>query len=948
MNILRKVGCLILLTVASAVSLAETPDILTRNALERFGLTTESFMSDRVWMEDDTFLLAPIRTALSSPLKARELAQTAAEYAPLTLDDLSKFPQISSLLNLSIPQAVYADIDSQLAHAPEGPLEPLQSALTLAEGYRKQAFDSLSPDQRQALLVGIPLWFEDEDTPADDSLKGALFRAFGIESDTTQAVTSDSVLTLLSRVNRHALSAAGYAFLRGVALMSERNPSFPPPAPAPKTKGKTSPAPAVTGVEGEVLFYQETPLGRWVVGGAGPNKYTEEFAVILDLGGDDRYAARCASAVGGIRRSSGVVIDYSGNDVYEAAGWLSQSSAVLGLAALLDLSGDDTYRGGSFSQSAAFCGISLLFDGAGDDLYTSGWFTQGAAVCGIALFTDVEGRDLYDGAGNGQAFASTFGFAALTDGEGNDVYRAGGLVKHEPLRPEDYRSLSQGFATGSRPRGGGGIAVLHDLNGNDFYDAEIYGQGVGYWYSLGALLDDGGNDSYSLTQYGQGAGIHLACGVLEDRNGDDRYDARFGPSQGAAHDLAVGALIDHSGDDQYTASGGQGMAITNSAALFVDAQGNDLYSTSETVSSQGGTRPARDFGNLSLFVDGEGKDVYSNGLGADSTVWFRDAFGYAVDVAFDSTRPRETEPEVAFVPDDTTRPIEELFRDASLWEVTDNRAKVRRARLALKALGTKAVDWVGQNKLNTNDALERRAIVELFKEHVNESLPYLRTTFESSPTEARRTAVTVTGEIKATAAAAWLEPKLRDESYAKLRPTILRTLGDINSGSSLPLLKEFSKSKSERERLSSIVAIGKLKIADGYEAIFAALDDSLYTVRSAAIYALADQPPALVPAMDKAIADNRTPEFIEQCLLSLPLLVDKWKSDAATSGQVKNALPLIKKYIEFPDTRVQGAALVAAAAAFDDKSFNKLESRFASSNDPVLSARWKQAEARRN
>ncbi|NUO18811.1 HEAT repeat domain-containing protein [bacterium] len=937
------------LTLLSLVNAnAAEPVLLVDDALRRFGLEPNAFESDRIWVEDDTFLLPQIRHALSSPLAAREVAHVAAGFAPTHLDELVKFPDLASLLNVSVPQAVYADIDSQLANASQSdPLEPLQSALSLAEGYRKQAFDSLTPDQRQALLLSIPLWFEDEDMPADDSLKGSLFRAFGIEPDTSQNVTSDSVLTLLSRVNRHALAAAGYAFLRGVAHYSKKIPEFPPPAQPQKSKGKAAAEqPAATGVEGEVVFYQDSPLGRIVVGGTGPNRYTEEFAVIIDLGGDDRYVARCASAVGGIRRSTSVVIDYSGDDFYAPAGWLSQASAVLGLAALVDLAGDDTYRAGAFSQSASFCGVSMLWDNSGDDLYTASWFTQSAAVCGIAILTDVQGRDLYDGAGYGQAFASTFGYAVLNDLEGNDIYRSGGLVKHEPLRPEDYRSLSQGFATGARPRGGGGYAILHDFSGNDFYDAEIYGQGVGYWYSIGALLDDAGNDSYSATQYAQGSGIHLACGVLQDNSGDDRYTARFGPSQGAAHDLAVGMLYDLSGDDYYTASGGQGMAITNSGALFIDVQGNDLYSNLAPAQSNGGTAPARSFGNLALFVDGEGKDVYT-GDGADSSLWFRDAFGYAIDISYDSTRPREADVIVELNPADTLKSIEELFKDASLWEVTDNRVKVRQARLALKAIGVRAVEWVGQNKLNTNDGLERRAIVELFKEFPADALTYLRTAFEGSHPEGRRTAATVAGEMKATDAAAWLEPKLRDESYSNLRPTILRTLGEINAVGSLPVLKEFCKSKSERERLASVISIGKIKSADGYPQLFDALKDSLFTVRSAALYALADQPQQVVPAMQKAVSENRDPAYIEQVLMSVPILVDKWKADPANEKSIKSVLPVIKMYLEFPSPNVQGAALVAASSAFDDKSFEKLKGRFASSSDPILAARWKQAQARR-
>ncbi|MCB9366797.1 MAG: HEAT repeat domain-containing protein [Calditrichaeota bacterium] len=944
MNILRNkhmisVLAVVMVLAANAARAADT-NRLVEDALSRFGLDSTAFESDRIWAEDDTFLLPVIRRALVSPLAARDAAHEMASVAPLKMEEFAKFPELVSALDVSVPQAIYADVDSQLANSPVGsPLEPLQSALTLAEAYRKQAFDSLTPDQRQALLLAIPLWFEDEDTPADDSLKGALYRAFNISADTTQPVTADSVLTLLSRVNRNALAVAGYAFLRGIELFCANEPDF-----SKFQKPKTPP----TGVEGEVLFYQETPLGRWVVGGPGANRYAEEFSVIIDLGGDDQYHARCASAIGGLRYATSVVIDFSGNDFYAPASWLTQSCAVMGLAGLVDLEGDDTYRAGSFSQGAAFCGLSLLYDGSGDDLYTAGWFSQSAAVCGISLFADGSGRDLYDGAGYGQAFASTFGFASLVDGEGNDVYRAGGLVKHEPLRPEDYRSLSQGFAMGFRPRGGGGIAILRDLSGNDFYDAEIYAQGVGYWYSLGVLLDEGGNDSYSATQYAQGSGIHLACGVLEESSGDDRYTARFGPSQGAAHDLAVGTLVDESGDDYYTASGGQGMAITNSAAVFVDAEGNDLYAFQETSGSLAGTRPARDFGNLALFVDGEGKDVYSGELGADSTIWFHEQYGYGVDVAFDSTRPREVDVTVELVADDTTRSIEDLFEDASKWEVTDNREKVRRARLALKAIGDRAVRWVSENKLATNSALERRAITELFKEYPEGALPGLQAAFEGTQREGRRNAVSIVSEMKNSAAGSWLEPKLSDESYETLRPTILRALGDIGYNAALPAIKNFAKSSVERERLSAVVALGKLKLADGYPELFRALSDTLYTVRSAAIYALAEQSPAIVPELQKAASESRDTRYIEQILLAVPLLAEKWKSDDTNKKSVAALTPFVRMHLEHPAPNVQGAALLAASAVLDDKSFDKLGKKYDSTTDPILAARWKQALSRRH
>ncbi|MCC6477000.1 HEAT repeat domain-containing protein [bacterium] len=938
MKIFIRISLVILLLLAGVNSvLAADVQKSVRDALSRFGLDDNAFESDRQWMPDDTFLFPAMREALLSPLHARDLALKSGELALLELGDAKNFAEISGLMNCACPQLVYADIDSQIAHTPDPnthPFEPLASALTLAEGYRKQSFDSLRPDERQALLLGIPLWFEDEDSPSDDSLKGALFRAFGIDPDTTQPVTSDSVLTLLARINRSALSASGYAFLRGVEEMANRNPVTP--APNPK-KPLTVP-----GVEGEVLVFEDTPLGRFVIGGKGPNRYTEEFALILDLGGNDRYDARCASAVAGLRKSLGVVIDYDGNDIYADDGFLTQGCAIMGLAALIDLKGDDTYRGGCFSQSAAFCGVSWLYDGGGDDLYTAGWFSQGAAVCGAAFVSDCEGRDFFDDSGFGQAFASTFGFASLCEGEGNDVYRSGGLVRHEPLRPEDFRSLSQGFATGARPRGAGGIAVLRDISGNDFYDAEIYAQGVGYWYSLGALIDEAGNDSYSATQYSQGAGIHLACGVLEETSGDDRYAARFGPSQGAAHDLSVGILHDGYGDDQYAASGGQGMAITNSAAIFLDDAGNDLYSVSEPSVSHGGARPAREFGNLALFVDSEGHDVYTGTQGRDSALWTNDLFGYAIDVAYDSTRPREAAVEVALVPEDTTRPIEDLFKDASLWEVTDNREKVRRARLALKAIGSRAVKWVGENKLATNESLERRAVSELFKEFPDSAAPYIERALNQTHPEARRTAITLYSDLKYAPSAPLLMQKLSDPSYEILYPSILRALGDVGAQSAMETLSDFSAKGNERQRISAVVSLGKLKSPNGYAPLFHALQDSLYTVRSAAILALAEQPGSVVKEL-QARGRERDTRYLESLLLVTPLLGAKLKSKPEEKNSVKALAAFLKMYLEHPAPNVQGAALLGAAATMDDKSFDKLKSKYESTKDPILSARWRQA-----
>lgn len=553
---------------------------------------------------------------------------------------------------------------------------------------------------------------------------------------------------------------------------------------------------------------------------------------------------------------------------------------------------------------------------------------------------DGGGRDSYDVASYGQAFASTFGASVLADHTGNDVYRAGGRTLHEPLRPEDYQSFAQGFAIGARPRAGGGIALLHDGAGNDFYNAEIYAQGVAYWYSLAALFDDAGNDVYNGTQYVQGAGIHLAAGVLEDGAGDDRYTSRFGPGQGGAHDLSVGLLYDHSGDDQYMLSGGQGSALTNSAAVLLDASGNDAYYTVERGLGQGGARAARDFGSLGVFVDVEGSDAYASPDHSDSTLWISGLYGVGYDVPRDVVRSREAPVEVQLVPQDTLRSMEDLFREASLWEVTDNRETVRRARLALAAKGLSAVHWVGVNTLNSDDGLERRAIAELFKSYPDSAAPYLLTAFASENRDAQRTAIFVFEQLKYRPAVPALRHALQDSGYAKLRPTILASLGELGDTSAVADLILFSVSSVERERISSIVGLGKLADPRGYPALIAALSDPLYSVRSAAVLAISAQDAKVVPPLSEAMMTARD-QALEDALRAVAGLAAQWKSDEKKRGQVSRLTPLVRRYLAHPSLRIRAQALAAAEQVLSERELQRVAQAWLGAEDAVLKAEAK-------
>lgn len=336
--------------------------------------------------------------------------------------------------------------------------------------------------------------------------------------------------------------------------------------------------------EGPILYEGTTPLGKVVVGGAGPNVYVEDAALILDIGGDDLYLNNAGGSRPGMPVA--LVIDWGGNDRYIARDNFSQGAGVLGGGFLVDLGGNDTFVSLDGGQGAGFLGLGIVYHGSGNAVYNARGFSQGVGQMGIGLIFNADGRDLYHCSHDGQALGLFGGVGMLIDGAGNDYYQLGGTQPdfRDPLR--STVSMGQGFGRGIRPekeaRGvPGGIGVLIDGAGDDVYMADYFAQGSAYYYGVGILNDFSGSDEYVAGRYAQGSGIHSAVGCFIDQTGDDSYYVSFGVAQGMGHDFGVGYFEDSKGNDRYW--GGtlvQGAATRGGIGIFVDAYGRDSFSSS--------------------------------------------------------------------------------------------------------------------------------------------------------------------------------------------------------------------------------------------------------------------------------------------------------------------------------------------------------------------------------
>lgn len=364
-----------------------------------------------------------------------------------------------------------------------------------------------------------------------------------------------------------------------------------------------------SGVTGDVLFAQDTPYGTIVIGGPGRNVYElgKGISLVIDLGGDDLYRGSIASAASPEQGHS-VVIDLAGHDRYEAAP-LGLATGRLGVGLLIDLAGDDVYRMEPGSGGTGFAGLGILSDGKGNDLYTGHRFTQGSAIGGLGLLLDHGGNDRYTSHGYAVGFGGPAGLGAVIDVKGDDVYECGGKYpsayneeEHPGSRPGDpdfqYDCFGLGTGSGSRI-----LTKRPDLQRFNL---------AGGW---GLLLDLEGDDKYTSANFSQGMGYFFGVGMKLDLDGDDEHTAaRYGHGASAHHGL--GLFLDAHGEDRYGSSGpyyNGGVAWDSGVSLAVDAgTGSDVYDFQST------TGLARaDYGGWAVFVDEGGDDRYAagNGLG---------------------------------------------------------------------------------------------------------------------------------------------------------------------------------------------------------------------------------------------------------------------------------------------------------------------------------------------
>ncbi len=808
------------------------------SALYFSGLTRKDAGFEKKWASDTLFRLSRVNLFLDKPL---ELPDTIDAWTKIAIESRADLPEIVrwgfSAIDEELPKRDYNGLQSKIERIANRDTtaqrldEPLRSALRyilasfdVAWEHRCGMMRGVPEESLDSLLMLLPkFWIDSEDTLAD-SLEYYLMELTGRDYDTTWNVRLDSLYVTMHAFDYKQLGLATAAVATGIQMATERLNS------------------AVNIDDmGEVIRIK-TRWGTAVIGTKGDDIYLDG-AIILDPGGDDVYRGNHGAGVIG-KSVFSVVIDIAGNDLYDSRGDIfAQASGVFGVGAIVDLAGNDVYLADHYAQGAGLFGSGILVDYDGDDIYQGASYVQGAGNFGIGIQIDLAGEDAYRSHVHAQAFAGPKGFGFLADHSGSDQYFCGGKYSHAPLAPFDYHSFGQGFSIGWRPDVSGGIAFLFDKGGNDTYSSGVYAQGVSYWYGLALLVDNGGNDVYTSVWYPQGSGIHLSVGSLVDRGGNDIYVSPQGPGQGAAHDYSVGFFSDYRGNDIYVIDGGNGCALTNSFALFVDRNGNDTYCKRYNHSSNWGySRGARGTGSVGIFLDLQGDDHYSDTkLASNNNFWFYGEIGFGMDIDSDPFPDpvRELAEEKAEEEIDTTeRTIETIFNEASAWAVGSAKDKAEKAFQELLDSGQVAADYICEKQLGTKSSLRTRTVENFSKKKPELMIPCLFAALhEREDRERLGNAIYILGEIGDKAAVDSLLPLLKEK---RTRISAISALGKIADERAVPHIIKYRNDDRQPVRYMVSKAMADFKDPRGIPVMIDFLGDEYITVRLASQFGLSN------------------------------------------------------------------------------------------------------------
>ena len=777
-------------------------------ALAKIKMTRDDLTFNIDLARKDTFRLKLVNDLFKNPMQSLNVCDSIAEKEWLYSNDLTSLVEYSAnLLDVSIDTTYQYDKALQDSIPIADFLQKVDNNFFLAKSLFFQSISDLSAEETKFLYNYSSGLFLYDNTEAEEN-KEIDLKKMRNERERSYEKT---------RIFRDVSAKINYENLfNGAFLFSKTAKSLKQYVVAKKDSFNHFKSKLIPGNSGDFLI--------------NPTEFTditEELVVLIDTEGDDEHTFQ-------IKNDFLTIIDLTGNDVYKGKGF-SQGTGFWGYSILFDLEGDDIYKGTDYSQGSAFLGMGILYDKNGDDYYSARSFAQGSAAFGCGFLIDEKGNDTYQSTIYSQGFGYVKGLGSIIDIYGNDDYIIKRNVVDLIRYDNHYESLSQGFGFGSRPFISGGIGILADNSGNDSYLSDIYGQGSAYWYALGGLIDKNGNDQYNSYQYAQGAGVHLAFGALLDFAGKDNYVSN-GVSQGCGHDYAFGGLFDFKGDDNYVCYDlSQGGGNANAISFFLDVNGDDGY-IAKRKNTMGYSDFRRNFGYIGLFMDLNGNDFYGSPWGKNNDYWRHSTYGIGIDSNnhyLDDLAPKR---EVAAEPADVElgEDIETLFLQSSA-PLQSYRHLVDDARKRIIAMGDSAMPFLVKY-LDSDHIREIVTLRKVIPKIGSEALPFLEKVLKDSSITKKPFALYLMGKIGDKTAFPDIAEFCGDDE--KFRKSAIKALSFLKDKRAVPIFIELLFDEDPAVRRQAAIGLQKINDQNAVIPLIKATNDKYQEVRYSAEIAL--------------------------------------------------------------------------------------------------------------
>jgi hypothetical protein len=254
-----------------------------------------------------------------------------------------------------------------------------------------------------------------------------------------------------------------------------------------------------------------------------------------------------------------------------------------------------------------------------------------------------------------------------------------------------------------------------------------------------------------------------------------------------------------------------------------------------------------------------------------------------------------------------------LFHYASLWEVRGDIAKVRTARRMLKDdYGAQALDYIFNYEFVTYDGLALRAIEEHFKEFKDTAAYYLYKGLEADNDTIVRNSIYLLGQLEIEGAADTLVKKLEDKRNDSLAGSLVSALGKLKAEQAVPTVLKYADHGKERMRILVAEACSKIKDTRAIPAMIDDLRDSYFTVRAAAMAALAEIGKEALEPLELELDKTRKPDQEATLLRTLRNVYKRLEDGEKTSELKERLAELARPYLdaEYPALREQAKKLL--------------------------------------